>query len=99
MKVERIICKEEDLNVVREMWEINHDKGWENSEWETIARRDTLEEAFAVATERGYTFSAIDKDLSTYRKFEERTIRKANYVYDSFDKPFGRYTIKHYYIF
>ena len=99
MKVERIIRKEEDLNVVREMWEINHDKGWEDPEWETIARRETLEEAFAVAAERGYILKASDKDLSTYHKFEERTINKANYVYDYFDKPFGIYTIKHYYIF
>lgn len=99
MKIERIIRKEEDLNVVREMWEISYDKGWENSEWETIARRETLEEAFAVAAERGYILKASDKDLSTYRKFEERTINKANYVYDYFDKPFGIYAIKHYYIF
>ena len=100
MKVERIIRKEEDLNVVREMWEINYDEGWEAPEWKTIARGETLEEAFAVATEKGYILNADNKDLTTYHKYEERTIdSNVNYVYDCFDKSFGSYAITHYYFF
>ena len=101
MRIERIVRKEEEIPVVREMWEIKYDKGWDNPEWETIAQGKTLEEAFAVAIEKGYHPDAEEKDLTTYRKYVNRTIDNinCNFVYDFYDKRFGYYAITHYYIF
>ena len=101
MRIERVVRKEEDIPVIREVWEIEYDKGWENPEWVTIARGKTLEEAFAVVVEKGYKTHAEDKDLTTYRKSVHRTIDniECNFVYDFYDKSFSYYTITHYYIF
>ena len=98
MKVTRIIHKTENLTPSREMWELNCDCGWEVPEWRTVARRDTLEEAIAAAEEKGYKMNESDKDLTTYKKEEFRTMDEdENYVFDSYSRVLWR--IIHYYIF
>ena len=98
MRVTRIIQKTENLTPSREMWELNHDCGWECPEWKTIARRDTLEEAIAVAEEKGYKMTESEKDLDTYKKEEFRTMdENENYVFDSYSRLLWH--IVHYYIF
>lgn len=98
MKITRIIQKTENLTPSREMWEINYDCGWEFPEWRTVARRDTLEEAIAAAEEKGYKMNESDKDLTTYKKEEFRTLDEdENYVFDSYSRVLWH--IVHYYIF
>lgn len=98
MKITRIVEKVENLTPSREMWEINYDCGWECPEWKTIARRDTLEEAIAAAEEKGYKLHETEKDLSTYKKEEFRTMdADTNYVFDSYSRLLCN--IIHYYIF
>lgn len=98
MKIKRIITREENLTPSREMWELSYDCGWEYPEWKIISRRDTLEEAIAVAEEKGYEMKPHEKDLGRYKKYEHRSMDEdTNYVFDSYDGLLWK--IIHYYIF